>query len=89
MQIKMQIKGMGVMSPEQLKFEVQQGGRFIVYQYCFSALVVTVRESTDIYFVRAGESRIVKGLPWTVLTFLVGWWGFSLGANLLLRSTME
>jgi hypothetical protein len=71
----MKIQGIGEISPDQLKFEIQQGGRFVVYQYCFSALVVTSRQSTDVYFVRAGESRVLKGLPWTLLTLVAGWWG--------------
>lgn len=75
----MQIKGIGGISPDQLKFEVQQGGRFVVYQYCFSALIVTCRQNTDIYFVRARESRIAKGLPWSLLTLLAGWWGIPWG----------
>ena len=75
----MQIKGIAGVPPDQLKFEVQQGGRFIIYQYCVSAVLVTWRESTDIYFVRAGESRIMKGLPWAILTLFAGWWGIPWG----------
>jgi hypothetical protein len=34
---------------------------------------------TFIYFVRAGESRPVKGLSWSLLTLLAGWWGIPWG----------
>lgn len=35
--------------------------------------------STDIYFVRADESRVGKSLPWTLLTLVAGWWGIPWG----------
>jgi hypothetical protein len=52
---------------------------FVQYQYCVSALVVTFKRGTDIYFVRAGESRPMKGLAWTLLTLVAGWWGIPFG----------
>jgi len=73
------IKGIDGMTPDQVAFEVNRGGKFVRYRYCFSAMVVTVMQGTDIYFVRAGENRIVKGLPWTLLTLVVGWWGIPWG----------
>lgn len=77
-----QIVGVEGMSPEQLVHELQCGAKFVQYQFCFSVLIMTFKQGTNIYFVRAGESRAVKGLPWTVLTLLIGWWGDSLGTNL-------
>ena len=67
------------MSPQEVIVELNRGGKFVVYRYCFSALVITVMQGTDIYFVRADESRVRKGLPWTLLTLLVGWWGIPWG----------
>src|SRR5260370_12502045 len=73
------IKCIDGMTPDQIAFEVNRGGKFVCYRYCFSAMVVTVMRGTDIYFVRAGENRILKGLPWTLLTLLLGWWGIPWG----------
>lgn len=73
------IVGIAGMTPHELGFELNRGGKFVIYRYCFSALVVTVWNTTDIYFLRAGESRIGKGLPWSALTLLVGWWGIPWG----------
>lgn len=67
------------MSPQQLVIELQGGARFVQYQYCISALVITFKRGTDIYFLRAGESPAVKGLAWTFLTFVAGWWGIPWG----------
>jgi|SRR5215472_98199 len=73
------IQGIAGMSPQEISFEVNRGGKFVVYQYCFSALVVTVTQRTGIYFVRSGESRVGKGLMWTLLTLVTGWWGIPWG----------
>src|ERR1700739_538377 len=67
------------MNPQQPANELQSGARFVQYQYCVSALVVTFKRGTDIYFIPAGESRAVKGLTWTLLTLVAGWWGIPWG----------
>jgi len=73
------IIGIAGMTPQEVSFEINQGGRFVIYKYCVSAFIATVTDSTHVYFLRAKESRIKKGLPWTLLTLLAGWWGFPFG----------
>ena len=75
----MKIVGIEGMSPEQVQNEVARGGKFVLYSHCFSIVIMTFRRSTDIYFVRAGENAVVKGLTWTLLSLAVGWWGFPWG----------
>jgi hypothetical protein len=67
------------MSSDELAFEIQRGGRFVVYQYCISLLVVTFRRNSPVKFIRAGESATTKGLPFTLLTLVFGWWGIPWG----------
>jgi hypothetical protein len=73
------IQGINGMSPQEIAFELNRGGKFVRYRYCFSAVIVTIMQSTDIYLIRSGESRIAKGLPWTLLTLVAGWWGIPWG----------
>ncbi|WP_131113103.1 hypothetical protein [Lichenihabitans psoromatis] len=40
---------------------------------------MTFTRSTDPYLVRASDSVLTAGLPWTVLTLLAGWWGLPWG----------
>jgi hypothetical protein len=80
------ITGIESMSKEQLLFELQRGGKFVQYQYCISILVMTFKRGTDIYFVRADENPLVKGLPWTLLTLLAGWWGIPFGPIFTIQS---
>ena len=67
------------MSPQELEFEIQRGGHFVVYQYCVSLLVVTFKRNSPVKFIRAGENATVKGLPFTLLTLVLGWWGIPWG----------
>ena len=73
------IQGIKDLTPGELRHQLDLGARFVYYKYTISALVITFRRSSDIYLVKAGESRVVKGLPWSALTFLLGWWGIPWG----------
>jgi len=67
------------MSPSEVVFEVQRGGRFVMYQYCVSLVFLTLRRNSPVKFIRAGESAVTAGLPFTVLSLVVGWWGIPWG----------
>jgi hypothetical protein len=75
----MRIRGIDNLSTDEIRFEVQRGGKFVLYSYCVSVVVLTFRRTSDVYFLRSGESPVVKGLPWTLLTVLLGWWGIPWG----------
>jgi hypothetical protein len=73
------ISGIEGLTVAQVRDEVSRGGRFVVYGYCVSLLIITLRRSSDITFVRAGQSAVVAGLGWTFLSLALGWWGFPWG----------
>jgi hypothetical protein len=73
------IVGIDGMTAEQVHAEVQIGGRFVFYQFCISIVVMSFKRSSSIYFIRAGEGRFPKGLPFTAISLLLGWWGFPWG----------
>ena len=75
----MRIIGTDGLSTADVQAEVARGGRFVTYGYCISVLVMTFRRSSDVYFVRSTESRVMKGLPYTLLSLALGWWGFPFG----------
>ena len=75
----MQIKGVEGLTRQQLQSEVDRGGRFVLFHYCVSIVVLTFRRSSDIYFVRAGESAAKIGIGFTLLSLLAGWWGIPWG----------
>jgi len=73
------IIGIDRMGPSELNFELQRGGKFVTYYYCISIIVMTFRRGSDIYFIKTGESPVSKGLPWTLISLLLGWWGIPWG----------
>ena len=75
----MKIVGIENMPVEQLKLELKRGGKFVIFAYCYSLLVMTFKKGSDIHFVKAGESRVLKGLPFTLVSLLAGWWGIPWG----------
>lgn len=82
----MKIIGIGNMTRAQLERELQQGARFVMYQYCISILIMTFKRPTDIHLIRAGHSAVAAGLPWSALSFLLGWWGIPWGPIYTLQS---
>lgn len=75
----MDIKGVDGLSVGEVHDLVRQGGRFVVYSYCISILVMTFKRSTAIHFVRPGDSAVAGGLPYTFLSLFLGWWGIPWG----------
>lgn len=80
------ITGTESMNDQQITFELQRGGKFVQYQYCISVVLLTFKRGTDIYFLRAEENPVVKGLGWTLLTLLAGWWGIPWGPIFTVQS---
>jgi hypothetical protein len=75
-----------IKSDGELQQELQQGGRFVLYQYCISLLVITFKRSSNIYFIRHEENAVVKGLPFTLLSLVLGWWGIPWGPIYTIQS---
>ena len=73
------IKGLEGMTGAELQMQVNQGGKFVLYKYCISIVIMTFRRGSDIHFIKAGESGVGKGLKFTLLSMLLGWWGIPWG----------
>lgn len=75
----MQIRGVEGFTREQLQSEVARGGKFVLFHYCISVLILTFRRSSDIYFIRADESAARHSIGFTILSLVAGWWGLPWG----------
>ncbi|MBM3993580.1 MAG: hypothetical protein FJ303_05430 [Planctomycetes bacterium] len=73
------IVGLDNISDAEFNREIQNGARFVVFSYCISLIIVSFKRASAIYFIRAGESRFAKGLPYTLLTLVAGPWGIPFG----------
>lgn len=75
----MKINGIDDLTTEELNDELQMGGKFVIYQYCISIGIMTFKRGSNIYFIKKEESAFLKGLGYTLLTLVAGWWGIPWG----------
>lgn len=73
------IVGIENMVTEQLNHELQNGGKFVVFEYCVSIVIMTFKRPTHVYFVKNGESTAGKSIGYTLTSLLLGWWGIPWG----------
>jgi hypothetical protein len=73
------IHGMDGMSTAQVQDELRRGGKFVVFEYCVSVLVLSFKRCSDVYFVRAGQGTFGMSLGYTLMSLFLGWWGFPWG----------
>jgi hypothetical protein len=75
----MRIRGLEGLSQTELERELAAGGRLVFYEYCISLIVISLRRPSDVYFLRAGNRGLARGLPYTLVSLLLGWWGVPWG----------
>jgi hypothetical protein len=75
----MRIDGLDNLTAAELEAEVAAGGRFVFYEYCISFVVLTLRCPTRIRYLRPSEIGVARGLPYVLLSLLLGWWGLPWG----------
>jgi hypothetical protein len=62
-----------------LERQVLEGGRFVIYQYCFSILVMTFKRSSAITFLRNTEDGGGQAFGYSLISLVAGWWGIPWG----------
>jgi hypothetical protein len=67
------------MSVAALEEDIRNGGRFVFFQYTISIIVLTFKRSSGIQYIPAGKSSALKGLPYTLISLVLGWWGLPWG----------
>jgi hypothetical protein len=77
--MSMQIKNINGLSVQQLRDMVHQGGKFVIFPYTISIVLMTFKRSSDIYFVKPGEGSFKYGVGFFIINLLLGWWGIPWG----------
>lgn len=63
----------------ELERAVLDGGRFVIFQYCFSVLVMTFKRPSSITFLRGDEDGFKDAFTHSLISLTVGWWGIPWG----------
>jgi hypothetical protein len=50
------------------------GERLVFYEYCISLVLISLRRPSAVLRLRPGQRGWYRGLPYTMLTLLCGWW---------------
>lgn len=74
-----EIKGIEGLGLNEINEEIQRGGKFVSYTYCISIILMTFKRPSDIFFIKSSESAFTKGLPYTLVSLVLGWWGIPWG----------
>jgi len=64
---------------EDLRSELSKGGRFVIFYYTISVVFMTFQRSSKVMFIKANENAFMKGIQYTIITILLGWWGIPWG----------
>jgi hypothetical protein len=75
----MKIIGLEGLDGHQLSIELQKGAKFVMFKYCISIIVLTFQRPSNIYFIRSGESAVGKGIGFSLISLVLGWWGIPWG----------
>ncbi|MGE6353280.1 hypothetical protein ACQKCJ_05320 [Flavobacterium sp. NPDC079362] len=75
----MEIKNIEGLRVSQVRDLVYQGGKFVIFPYTVSFILMTLKRSSAIYFIRPGENTFKYSYGFVFLNLFVGWWGFPWG----------
>ena len=67
------------MSGEDIARELDRGGKFVVFEYTISIILMTFKRASKVRFVKAGEGTFMASMPYTLITLCFGWWGIPWG----------
>jgi len=74
---------------EQLEAQLGSGTRLVIYHYTISLLILSSRRPSEVFLIRRGDSRFFKGMPYTLCSLLLGWWGLPWGPIFTVWSVIE
>lgn len=82
----MNIKNIDGLTASDLQQQVSDGGRFVYFAYTISLIIVTFRDTSGVYLIRSGENSAGKSFLFTIVSFLIGWWGIPWGPKYTMQA---
>jgi len=73
------VKNIEGLTVEEIKTELQNGAKFVMFQYSISVIFMSFKRGSDIYFIKADESSAKYSIGYTLISLVLGWWGIPWG----------
>ena len=75
----MEIRNIEGLTFGDLKRELEEGGKFVIFSYCVSVVAMTFKRGSSVYYIRPKESAFKFHWKHSIVSFLIGWWGIPWG----------
>lgn len=69
------------LSAREIQTEIDNGSKFVHYQYVVSFIVGTTKGQSELKLVKRGQSVFLHSFWYNLVTVLFGWWGFPSGPS--------
>ncbi|MEA2464308.1 MAG: hypothetical protein QOJ98_2055 [Acidobacteriota bacterium] len=72
-----------------LLFDIKNGLRLVQYQYAVSAILISFLMPSSIQSLQRGQSAVAKGLRFSLISLIAGWWGIPAGPIFTIASIVR
>jgi hypothetical protein len=72
-----------------LLHEIRNGKRFVFYQYATSIVVMSFLTPSKFEVLEPGDSAVVRGLKYSAISLIAGWWGIPAGPIFTVSSIVD
>lgn len=62
-----------------LKEDIDKGGKFVIFTYTISIIVITFKRPSDVYYIPSDGYSFKHGWKYFLISLLLGWWGVPWG----------
>jgi len=85
----MEIKNIEGLRVSEIQAMVNNGGKFVIFPYTVSIVIMTFKRSSSIYFIRPDESSFKHSYKHIALNGVMGWWGIPWGPIYTIQSIYQ
>ncbi len=74
------------LSAKEIQTEIENGGKFVHYQYVISYIIGTSKNQSELKLVKQGQSAFLHSFWYNLSTIMFGWWGFPSGPSTAVKA---
>ena len=82
----MTLKNVSRWSNEMLAADIARGGKFVIFPYTISIIVMTYKRPSKVFYIPSGGLPIANGWVYLLISIIFGWWGIPWGPIYTIQS---